>query len=235
MRAWLIKAVLLLIGTAMLFPLPIRADEEFVFIVRDGDSARTVTERYLVRPTAWDRVVQYNYILKPGNVIRVPVELVRKTGAAFIASFYGDVQVKSASYPAWEPAPPGLILRDGDSVKTGLDSGVVLVMGEGGEAILRGETEVIYQPYSRILTGWVNRLDILKGEVEAIIPLKSDRRADYEIVTPDSRLSLKGTRLRVKVEDRVGTHLEVLEGEVDTEFSGEKFVIKAGTGIVIGE
>jgi len=234
MRAWAIKAVLILIGAAILLPLPMRA-EEYVFIVRDGDTSRTVTERYLVRPTAWERVVQYNYILKPGNSIRVPIDLVRKEGAAFIDSLYGDVRVKSASDQVWAPAPPGLILRDGDSVKTGLDSGVVLMMGEGGEAILRGETTVVYQPYSKLLGGAVNRLNVLHGFVEARIPPEENREVGYEIETPGSLLVLKGTKLRIKVDEDNLTQYEVLEGEIAIKSSGRRYLVEGDSGIVIGE
>ena len=234
MRAWAIKAVLILIGAAILLPLPMRA-EEYVFIVRDGDTSRTVTERYLVRPTAWERVVQYNYILKPGNIIRVPIDLIRKEGAAFILSLYGDVRVKSPSNQVWDPAPQGLILRDGDSVKTGLNSGVVLVMGEGGEAILRGETTIVYQPYSKLLGGAVNRLNVLRGFVEARIPQEDNREVGYEIETPGSLLVLKGTKLRIKVDEDSMTRFEVLEGEIAVNSSGRKYLVEGDSGIVIGE
>jgi len=233
MTKWINKLVLLLIGAAMLLPRPVRAEEEFVFIVREGDTARSLTERHLVRPTAWERVIQYNYILKPGNVIKVPTKLVRKEGAAFIENLYGDVMVRSASDPVWVPAPPGLILRAGDSVKTGTESGVVLVMGEGGEAILRGETTVVYQPYSKLLGGPVNRLNVLQGFVEARIPPDENRETSYEIETPGSLLVLKGTKLRIKVGKDSLTRFEVLEGEITVNSSGRKYLVEGDSGIVI--
>jgi hypothetical protein len=232
---WVNKAVILVIGAAIFIPSPIRAEEEFVFIVRDGDTARILTERNLVRPTAWERVVQYNYILKPGNVIRVPTELVRKEGAAFITDLYGTVQVKSSADPVWIPAPTGLILRAGDSVKTGLDSGVVLALGEGGEAILRGETTVVYQPYSKLLSGPVNRLSVLQGFVEARIPPADNREVNYEIETPGSILKLKGTKLRIKVSKDSLTQFEVLEGDIYVNSSGRKCLVGSDAGIIIGD
>ena len=234
MSKWINKSVLLLIGTAIFLPLPIRA-EEFVFVVRDGDTARTVTERYLVRPTAWERVVQYNYILKPGSLIKVPAELVRKTGAAFIETLYGDVMVKSVEDPVWISAPIGLILRGGDSVKTGPGSGAVLVLGEGGEAILRGETIVVYQPYSKLLAGRVNRLNLIQGIMEARIPPEEDREARYEIETPGYILELKGTQLRIKIGKDNLTQFEVLKGEITVNSSGRRYLVEGDSGVVIGD
>ena len=57
----------------------------------------------------------------------------------------------------------------------------------------------------------------------------------YEIVTPDSRMVLKGTRLRTKVGDGGGTRLEVLEGELSVESSGGKIVVEEGMGAVLGK
>ena len=210
------------------------AEEEFVFMVREGDNARVLTERYLIRPTAWERVVQYNYILKPGNIIKVPVHLVDKEGKAFIEVASGDVAVKALGRREWRPAIDGLILQEGDAVRTGPDSGAAVVMGEGGIAILGNETEIIYEPYSRLFAGRVNRLKILRGEVEARIPPAYDREAGYEIVTPDSRMLLKGTKLRTKVGDGIGTRLEVLEGEVTVDSSGKKLIVEEGMGAVLG-
>lgn len=210
------------------------AEDEYTFVVREGDSARSLTERYLVRPTAWERVVQYNYILKPGNLIKVPARLVAKDGMAFIKIAYGEAVVKVKGEREWRPAVDGLILGEGDAMKTGPASGMVVVMGEGGTAILGNETEVMYEPYSRLFAGRVNRLNILRGEVEALIPPAADREAGYEIVTLDTQMLLKGTRLRTKVGDGGGTRLEVLEGEVTVDSSGEKFVVEEGMGAVLG-
>jgi len=233
MSKGIIKTILLLIGTAILFALSVRADEEFVLVVREGDNARTLTEQYLVRPTAWERVVQYNYILKPGNIIQVPAHLVVKKGKAFIEVSFGDVEVNARGRSEWRPAIDGLILREGDTVRTGPDSGAAVVMGEGGIAILSAETEIIYEPYSRVFSGRVNRLNILRGEVEALIPPADEREAAYEIVTPDSIILLKGTKLRTKVIDGIGTRLEVLEGEVTVDSSGKKLIVEEGMGAVL--
>lgn len=227
---WIIIFLLLFIN----FP-ALAAEDEYIFVVRDGDTARSLTDRYLVRPTAWEMVVQYNYILKPGNIIKVPSRLVDKACKAFIEVIYGDVFLKAAGRREWKPAVQDLILREGDTVKTGPNSGAGVVMGGGATMIMGAETEVIYQPYSRFLTGPINRLNILRGEVETIITPEAERRVGYEIVTPSSRLSLDGTRLRTKVGYGGETRLEVLEGEVTVDSSGQRSIVGAGMGALLGE
>jgi len=109
------------------------------------------------------------------------------------------------------------------------------LMGEGGEAILRGETEVNYQPYSKLLSGTVNRLNVVRGVVEARISPDQAREARYEIKTPGSLLVLKGTKLRIKVGEDSLTKFEVLEGEITVNSSGRKYLVAGDSGVVIGD
>ncbi len=229
MKRLFITALIVLFSSPVLWA----GEDEYVFVVRQNDTARSLTESYLVRPTAWERVVQYNYLLKPGNFLKVPPELARKEGSAFIHSPSGEVEVKLAGEKGWLIAPAGLILREGDTVRTGIDSGVVLEMGEGGVAILRGETEVVYRPYHRLLAGRVNRLSILQGRLEASIPHEYEREVGYEIETPDSVLVLCGTRLRTEVSRTGEARYEVLEGEITVDAGGRKYVVPAEVGLVI--
>ena len=161
------QIILIIISIIISIPISGRAEDELILIVRPGDTARSVTERYLVRPTAWERVVQYNYILKPGNLIRVPAELVKRDGKAFLSSVFGDVTVKSSEGNEWLKATDGLILRAGDTVRSGMRSGAVLRMGRDDEAVLRSSTEVVFEPYKRLLTGKANRITINTGTIRS--------------------------------------------------------------------
>ena len=207
------------------------AEDELVFIVREGDTARTVTEQYLVRPTAWERVVQYNYILKPGNLIRVPAELIEPDGKAFISSVFGDVKVKSAGGSEWGPAINGLILRKGDVVRSGPDSGVVLRMGRDDEAVLRSSSEVVFDPYSKLLSGKANRITINAGTVVSSTRKREDREARFEIRTPDSELELTGTAIRAKVSSDGKSQFEVLHGETVIKTGGREVLVDGESGI----
>lgn len=211
------------------------AEEEFLFVVRKGDTARTVTDRYLLRPTAWERVVQYNYILKPGNRIRVPAELVNSEGKAFLSSVFGDVKVKSVGGSEWEPAIDGLILRKDDIIRTGTGSGVVLRMGREDQVILRSETEVVFEPYKKFFSGRANRIMITAGTVLASTRKRRDRTIRFEIRTPDSELELTGTMIRVKVNAAGKTQFEVLHGEIVLKSGGEEVLVDEESGIFIKE
>jgi hypothetical protein len=227
--------LLIIISIIISIPVSGLAEDELVFIVRDEDTARSLTGRYLVRPTAWERVVQYNYILKPGNLIRVPAELIKSEGKAFLSSVFGDVKVKSAGSREWEPAIDGLILRKDDIVRTGIDSGVVLRMGLEDQAILRSETEVVFEPYKRLLAGKANRITINAGTVLASTRKLEDREFRFEIRTPDSEVELTGTAIRAKVNSDGKTQFEVLSGETVIKSGGEEVLVDGESGIFIKE
>jgi len=227
------QILLIIISIIVSIPVSGMAEDELVFIVRDGDTARSLTGRYLVRPTAWERVVQYNYILKPGNLIRVPAELIKSEGKAFLSSVFGDVKVKSAGVGEWEPAIDGLILRKDDIVRTGIDSGVVLRMGLEDQAILRSETEVVFEPYKRLLAGKANRITINAGTVLASTRKREDREIRFEIRTPDSELELTGTMIRAKVNSDGKTQFEVLHGETVIKSGGREVLVDGESGIVV--
>ena len=229
------NVLLILILVVIYIPVSGLAEDELVFMVREGDTARSLTERYLVRPTAWDRVVQYNYILKPGNTIRVPAELIKSDGKAFLDSILGDVKVKSAGSSEWIPAIDGTILRKNDIVRTGPGSGVVLRMGREDQAILRSETEIVFEPYKKLLAGKANRITINAGTVLASTRKLEDRKVRFEIRTPDSELELTGTMIRAKVNSQGQTQFEVLHGETVIKSGGREVLVDGESGISIKE
>ena len=222
------QILLIIISIIVSIPVSGMAEDELVFIVRDGDTARSLTGRYLVRPTAWERVVQYNYILKPGNLIRVPAELIKSEGKAFLSSVFGDVKVKSAGSSEWEPAIDGLILRKYDTLRTGIGSGVVLRMGREDQVILRSETEVVFELYKRLLAGKANRITINAGTVLASTRKREDREFRFEIRTPDSEVELTGTMIRAKVNSDGRTQFETV-----IRSGGREVVVGGESGIVL--
>ncbi len=227
------RIYLILIAVIIFGSVPGLAEEELVFVVREGDTARTVTERYLVRPTAWERVVQYNYILKPGNLIRVPAELIKSEGKAFLSSIFGDVNVKSSGGSEWVKAIDGIILRDGDTVRSGLESGAVMRMGRDDEVVMRSSTEVAFEPYNKLLGGKANRITINSGTILASTRKREDREFRFEIRTPDSELELTGTTIRAKVNSAGKTQFEVLHGETMIKAGGREILVDGESGIRI--
>ncbi len=221
------------ITALLLFAPALRGGEDFVFFVREGDTARTLTEDYLVRPTAWERVVQYNYLLKPGNLIRVPADLVRNEERAFLEFVSGKTSFLPAGSREWIPAVAGLILQDGDRVRTGPEGNAVIRTGLEDRAVLRSATEVVYQPTRGFLAGRTNRLTIVEGTVVASTRKLEDREARFVLQAPGSELDLVGTELRIRVSPGGGTRFEVLDGEITVKAGREKYTVPSEMGLLM--
>ncbi|MDP8237096.1 MAG: FecR domain-containing protein [Candidatus Erginobacter occultus] len=220
--------------TILIFLAPVtRGEEEFVFFVREGDTARSLTENYLVRPTAWERVVQYNYILKPGNLIRVPGDLVRREEGAILECVFGEVSYLTSGSRDWLPAVPGLILLAGDRVRSGRAGSAVVRTGREDRTVLRSATEVAYEPSRGFFSGRINRVTVAGGTVIASTRKLADREARFVIKTPESELELTGTEIRVGVCPQEGSRFEVLEGEVVISTPAGKQRVPEGTGLRI--
>ncbi len=211
----------------------LRGGEENVVIVRPGDTARKISRQYLIRPTSWERVVQYNYILKPGTAVKVPAELINVEGKAFLEFVRGGVSVKLAGEDRWIPALKGLVLRSGDRVRTDHDSTAELIFADHDRAILRSGTEIIFEYYRGMIRGRGNRLTVIRGEVLASGDGSGSHAISYEIKTPDSRGLLKGTILRIKVSKSGRTRFEVLSGELSVTTAGKTMMIPQDCGITI--
>ncbi len=227
MRKIFVIIVLLFLAPAL------RGGEDFVFFVREGDTAQTLTENYLIRPTAWERVVQYNYLLKPGNLIRIPEELARKEERAFLSLVSGQVSYLPAGSREWIPAVTGLILLKGDRVRTGLDGNAVIRTGLEDRAVLRSATEVIYEPTRGFLAGRTNRLTIIEGSVIASTRKLEDRDARFVLKAPGSELDLVGTELRIRVRPDGSTRFEVLDGEITVKTGSGKYTVPAEMGLLM--
>ena len=221
-----------LIALFLLAPV-VQGGEDCVVLVRPGDTARKIGEEYLIRPTSWERVVQYNYILKPGTAVKVPTELIKQEGNAFLKFIRGEVSVKPAGEDLWLPAMKGLVLQNGDRIKTGYNSTAALFFSDHDRAVLRSETEIIFKYRRHILQGGANCLTVVKGEILASGNGTGKHPVRYEVETPNSRGVLKGTVLRTKVLKSGETRFEVLSGELAVTTADKNMVIPQDCGVTI--
>ncbi len=206
------------------------AQEEYAIPVKPGDSSSTIIESYLNGLGAWDKVVEYNQLLRPGNLVKVPSQLVNLEGKAYISLIYGEGSVRLAGAENWIKALPGLIIQNGDTVRTGSDSGIELTMENGDRALLRELTEIQFSPV-RKQQEKTNLLKLLQGKVISIIRRMPNRDIRYRIQTPTAVSLVRGTRFRTKITEDEKTVFEVLEGEVGVESDAGEITLEDDFGI----
>ena len=209
------------------------AGEDYAIPVKQGDTSTSIVESYLTGPAAWQQVKDYNQLLRPGNMVKVPSNLVDLTGKAVISLVYGEVKVKLVGEERWITAIEGLIIQKGDSLVTGLDSGVEITMKEGDRALLRGDTSIVFNPPDSNTPTGNTLLNVLRGKVISFIEKTSNRDLRYRIQTPTAVSLVRGTKFRTKVGVNAETIFEVLEGVVNVRSDGEELDLGGDYGVKI--
>lgn len=135
---------------------------------------------------------------------------------AFLNVESGDVQVDQGD--GWQQAVDGMKLRLDDRVKTGADAEAAIILHESVIIGLEPNTEVKIADLDK---------DNLKIEQDSgstwnkFTGLSGVK--EYEIQTPETVATVRGTEFGVDMEGIV-----VAEGEVDVSADGEQFTVKQG-------
>lgn len=205
---------------------PAPAASEPVVEVRVGerDTLIGLSERVFNGPAAWQEIARLNRVrdpnrIVPGQVLRVPIRLMRSTPLpATLVSAVGDVQVNN------QPATAGTAIGEGQSVQTGANGSAVIALADGSRARVPPSSlaEVLAsRAYgaSADATNAANTgtfsgaLRLLRGSVD-VLASKLRRATPLEVNTPTAVIGVRGTQYRVSLDAESTTRSEVLEGQV---------------------
>jgi hypothetical protein len=132
-------------------------------------------------------------------------------------------------------AMAGAFVFMGDSIKTYLDSTLLLEFVDGSKVLVQPESHLELQHiglYGR--TGITdNHMHLRQGRVETQVEKQKKGAGRFEISTPAGITSVRGTDYRVSAESGgAKSYTEVLKGRVRVESSGKGEPVKAGFGTV---
>jgi hypothetical protein len=115
---------------------------------------------------------------------------------------------------SWEPAIDGMKLSSGDRIHTGFKAGVTLTFVDGSTVAIKQMSLLQLESVSRSTDGVLHvRGHLRLGEVAAEVNRSSGSAADFNIKTPTSTASIRGTKLTVFY-DGIATLVAVTEGTV---------------------
>lgn len=201
-------------------------NKPWVYVVTNGDSLWNITTKFLTKIDYYTQLQQLNNIkypkkMKPGSVIRIPMEWIKHTPASAQVSF---IQGQSQLFRNKEliALTPSTILVLGDEVRTGDKGSATVLFADGSEMVLFKNTIVSFDHLSAYgETGMVDtRVRVLQGKVETNAQKNKGPGSRLDISTPSAISSVRGTVYRVSnTEENIST-VEVLEGTV--EVAGEK-------------
>lgn len=227
---------------------PVQADEPIVdWRVKPRDTLIGLSQTTFSGPAAWREIARLNRLpdpnrIRPGQVLRVPVRLLRSTPvAARITSVVGDVRVAQA------PVQAGATLGEGQSLQTAPNASAVVELADGSR--VRMPPSSLAELLAHRVHGdqadaalaatngrFSGALRMVRGSVE-VFAAKVRRAAPLEVKTPTAVVGVRGTQYRVGFDDdKRLTRSEVLEGEVRIEPADRSAatVLRDGFGAALG-
>lgn len=125
------------------------------------------------------------------------------TRQAKIISIRGKADIKPMGKSAWVPAKKGMLLSEGDVLRTASRSRVTLNLNGNGETAL-----VKVEPGSQLLLSEMatkgksetTLLDLALGEIMITAEKLNTQGSKFEVKTPTSVVGVRGTKFAVKVE-----------------------------------
>ena len=124
--------------------------------------------------------------------------------SASIASLKGKVQVKLINEKSWNPAKAGMVLYEGDSVRTSAGSWALLNLDGGKTATVevKENTQLLLSELKKNDSGDVKDtlLDLAIGKILIKVQKLRKESSKFEVKTPTSIVGVRGTVFAVEVE-----------------------------------
>ncbi|WP_426358618.1 FecR domain-containing protein [Pseudocolwellia sp. HL-MZ19] len=236
------KKILVSLITCMVFLLSTvevaTADEKkpWVYVVSNGDSLWNISSKFLKNIDYYTQLQQLNNIkypkrMKPGTVIRIPMEWIKHTPvSAHISFLKGESQFLRNK--VLNPLTSSTTLVLGDEVRTGDNGSATVIFADGSEMVLFKNTIVAFDHLSAYgKTGMVDtRIRVIQGKVETNAQKNKGPGSRLDISTPSAISSVRGTVYRVSNTGKNISTVEVLEGTVAVAGEQPNNIIKVATG-----
>jgi hypothetical protein len=152
------------------------------------------------------------FILAAAWLFVIPAAVFSQDVVAYIGEVSGDVTIVKANPGEEIKAEIGALLSGGDTLKTGADSYTSIIFQDDGSRVKLGENAVLTLNVSRKQKKLSKKMKLDKGKVWAKVTKKRD--TDFQVNTPTSVASVKGTDFIVEEHPWGETWVWVLEGLV---------------------
>ncbi|MGM0568282.1 MAG: LysM peptidoglycan-binding domain-containing protein [Elusimicrobiota bacterium] len=203
---------------------PGAADSELIEIeVSSGDTLSIFARRYLDEPERWPELLEYNELptgdpdlIYPGDVIRVPMEMVRDEIADFIR-LQNQVRMRKSGDQAWRQAVVGVRLYPNDGIRTSADSSASIEYLASDSYANIGENSLVFLRPEPV------KDDVVSLDVGQLRARDVKVLTDTAVIDPE-----KGSDYKAEVDEQQTTTLSVFRGSVDLISAGEKVTVEEG-------
>ncbi len=211
--------------------------EDLQYTFRPGDSLWRVCETFARDPNhCWQQLAQHNGIasprqIKPGTVLNIPSDWLKQEPAPVkVLASIGEVVLYPQAGGMSQSLRAGMTVRTGDAVETGMDGSVRVLFADQSEMMIKPESLVIFDRYSRFEeSGMVDTsLRLERGEIRTYVRPKPEGRGRFIINTPSAAAAVRGTRFDVEVDAEEVTRNIVHDGSVALSAQGQEQLVDAG-------
>ncbi|MBK3786911.1 LysM peptidoglycan-binding domain-containing protein [Paraburkholderia aspalathi] len=195
------------------------------YVTVSGDTLYAIAARYLRDPRDWAALSRLNRIPAPrrlaaGIGLRLPAARLRQEPeSARVIAASGPVEHACGTAP-YTPLSSGMILGEGDRVRTGLNGFVTLELTDGSHMTVPQNSLVgIGRLRQTVLTGATDRvIGLQQGEVDSEVTHAAKKDDRFQIRSPSVVAGVRGTRFRVRYGvAEAQTAVEVLDGAVGVD------------------
>lgn len=197
----------------------VRAQDDWDYVVVDGDNPWNLTKRYLDGLRYWPLLQQLNGIanptrIPPGTRLRIPAGWLRpRPATAEVVEVSGAPRLERGSTDA--VLKVGMRLESGDRVETPPGAAATLEFGDRSRVIVRGDSVLKLEQLVQFENTNLFRTRVLleRGRTENLVFPQRARPNRFESLTPSALTAVRGTEYRVSAEEDTA-RAEVLDGRV---------------------
>lgn len=215
---------------------PAAQEESIPHTVIPGDTLERLAVLYLGESRQWQLLQTYNHVsdprrLRPGTVLHVPTRLLQPASGT-VEFVQGHVTLSGGA-----PVQAGQQLEEGSRLQSGPDGFVSVRLADGSVVRVQAQSDVqLRQMRRRGRAGSLQSvLEMHSGSLETSVPSQQESLRRFEIRTPTTSTSVRGTRFDVNVTPDGRTTTAVVEGSVAVQPRGTATgaLLAPGQGVAV--
>lgn len=228
----------LLIGLLALLSLSNAMAVDFIYTMRPGDNVWDISQKMLKNPGLWKKLEAYNgvndaLVMPPGKTLRIPAHWLKtEPAAAHVIALSGTVRLER---PDETPRPLKIsdMLKANDQIHIGADGSLALGFADDSRLQAGPQTVITLDRLTAFgIDGMVDTsIRLLEGNLESRVSKRQSPSLHFDIQTPVSLTSVRGTDYRVAFEGSAQTgRAEVAEGRVQVSNPLGAVAVPGGKG-----
>lgn len=151
----------------------------------------------------------------------------KKAPDAFIASMEGDVKIILTGDTDAQPAKKGLVLKEGDKIKTGADSEALLQWSSGHKIKVYPLTNISIDQLAKRAGSEKISLNVESGKMFAKANKLKSPDSKFSVSTPTAVAGVRGTEFMVNVQEDQTSTVSLLEGSLEVVTGVTETILEA--------